>query len=245
MRLQRLIAVLVVAAAGVPGSGAAGESARVALLPIAVHSADSEPGYLSAGLAEMLASRLEQDGGISVIRLDSDAVATNSRVALDLGRPSGADFVLYGSFTQLGEGASLDVRVLPTNGSRPEGERRIFIQSGTVAEIIPQLSVLAEKVKRYVKNDESPEPVPASVSVGPSPRRSTPTTKACFAGSTPSRSPSTNESPKKPSRRRPRTKRWPRPTPTRSTRACRCARLRAAPVSRRPAIGTGRCSSVG
>ena len=169
MRLQRLIAVLAVAAASVPGSGAAGESARVALLPIAVHSADSEPGYLSAGLAEMLASRLEQDGGISVIRLESGAVATNSRVALDLGRPSGADFVLYGSFTQFGEGASLDVRVLPTNGSRPEGERRIFIQSGTVAEIIPQLSVLAEKVKRYVKNDESPEPVPASVSVGPSP----------------------------------------------------------------------------
>ncbi len=170
MRLQRLIAVLAVAAASVPGSGAAGESARVALLPIAVHSADREPGYLSAGLAEMLASRLEQDGGISVIRLGSDAVATNSRVALDLGRPSGADFVLYGSFTQFGEGASLDVRVLPTNGSRPEGERRIFIQSGTVAEIIPQLSVLAEKVKRYVKNDESPgPPVPASVSVGPSP----------------------------------------------------------------------------
>lgn len=169
MRLQRLIAVLAVAAASVPGSGAAEESLRVALLPIAVHSADIEPGYLSAGLAEMLASRLEQDGGISVIRLGSDAVATNARVALDLGRPSGADFVLYGSFTQFGEGASLDVRVLPTNGSRPEGERRIFIQSGTVAEIIPQLSVLAEKVKRYVKNDESSEPVPASVSVGPSP----------------------------------------------------------------------------
>ena len=170
MRLQRLIAVLAVAAASVADSGAAGESARVALLPIAVHSADIEPGYLSAGLAEMLASRLEQDGGISVIRLESDAVATNSRVALDLGRPSGADFVLYGSFTQFGEGASLDVRVVPTNGSRPEGERRIFIQSGTVAEIIPQLSVLAEKVKRYVRNDESSEPpVPASVSVGPSP----------------------------------------------------------------------------
>jgi outer membrane protein insertion porin family len=169
MRLQRLIAVLAVAAASVPGSGAAGESARVALLPIAVHSADREPGYLSAGLAEMLTSRLEQDGEISVIRLETDAVATNSRVALDLGRPSGADFVLYGSFTQFGEGASLDVRVVPTNGSRPEGERRIFIQSGTVAEIIPQLSVLAEKVKRYVNNDESPEsPLPASVSVGPS-----------------------------------------------------------------------------
>ncbi len=169
MRVRRLIAVLALVAAGVPGSGAAGETASVALLPIAVHSADSEPGYLSAGLAEMLTSRLEQDGGISVIRLESDAVATNSRVALDLGRPSGADFVLYGSFTQFGEGASLDVRVLPTNGSRPEGERRIFIQSGTVAEIIPQLSVLAEKVKRYVRNDEGPEPPdPASVSVGPS-----------------------------------------------------------------------------
>ncbi len=175
VRARFLIASLTLVGATTPGSGAAEEAARIALLPIAVHSAHAAPEYLRAGLAEMLTSRLEQGGEISVIRLEPDTIPTSQRMALELGRPSGADFVLYGSFTQFGEGASLDVRVVPTNGSRPEGERRIFIQSGSVAEIIPQLSELANKVVRYVKNGESQEiPDPASASDGIPPRASDP-----------------------------------------------------------------------
>lgn len=175
MRARFPIAVLALVGATAPGSGAAGEATRIALFPIAVHSAHPAPGYLRDGLAEMLTSRLEQGGEISVIRLEPDSIPTSQRMALELGRSSGADFVLYGSFTQFGEGASLDVRVVPTNGSQPEGERRIFIQSGAVAEIIPQLSELAKKVVRYVKDGDSPEtPDPASASDGIPPRASDP-----------------------------------------------------------------------
>ncbi len=143
----------------VPASGRA--TPRVALVPIVVHSSAVEPHYLSNGLAEMLSARLEKSGEISVIRVESKSgPTTRLGSVLELGRSAGADFVIYGSFTQFGQGASLDVRCAPLNGSGPDPERRIFIQSGTVAEIIPQLDELAQKVARYVKNGASPAPPP-------------------------------------------------------------------------------------
>jgi TolB-like protein len=142
-----------------PASGRA--TPRVALVPIVVHSSAVEPHYLSNGLAEMLSARLEKSGEISVVRVESKSgPTTRLGSVLELGRSAGADFVIYGSFTQFGQGASLDVRCAPLNGSGPDPERRIFIQSGTVAEIIPQLDELAQKVARYVKNGASPAPTP-------------------------------------------------------------------------------------
>jgi TolB-like protein len=142
-----------------PASGRA--APRVALVPIVVHSSASEPHYLSNGLAEMLSARLEKSGEISVVRVESESgPTTRLGSVLELGRSAGADFVIYGSFTQFGQGASLDVRCAPLNGSESDPERRIFIQSGTVAEIIPQLDELAQKVARYVKKGDSPAPPP-------------------------------------------------------------------------------------
>jgi TolB-like protein len=142
-----------------PASGRA--APRVALVPIVVHSSASEPHYLSNGLAEMLSARLEKSGEISVVRVESESgPTTRLGSVLELGRSAGADFVIYGSFTQFGQGASLDVRCAPLNGSESDPERRIFIQSGTVAEIIPQLDELAQKVARYVKKGDSPAPLP-------------------------------------------------------------------------------------
>ncbi len=133
----------------------------MALVPIVVHSSASEPHYLSNGLAEMLSARLEKSGEITVIRVEPESgPTTRLGSVLELGRSVGADFVIYGSFTQFGQGASLDVRCAPLNGSGPDPERRIFIQSGTVAEIIPQLDELAQKVARYVTKGASPPPPP-------------------------------------------------------------------------------------
>jgi TolB-like protein len=138
--------------------------ARVALLPIVVHSADAEPGYLKGGLAEMLSARLEQSGRISVIRLETgERSTTRLSVALQAARAARADFVVFGSFTQFGDGASLDVRCASVGGGQGSGrppERTIFIHSGTVAEIIPKLDELAEKISRYVLGE--PEAAPAS-----------------------------------------------------------------------------------
>jgi hypothetical protein len=132
-------------------------SLRIVLLPISVHVAGTETGYLSTGLAEMLAARLERYEGVAVLRPAADALPPKGEAqALEAAGALGADFVLFGSFTQFGEGASLDLRCAPV-AEAPEGgdsgSRRVFIHSGTVAEIIPKLDTLAEKVLRFALGD--------------------------------------------------------------------------------------------
>jgi hypothetical protein len=118
----------------------------------------------------MLSARLEQSGQISVIRVETDERSTTRLpVAIRAARSTGADFVIFGSFTQFGDGASLDIRCAPLGaeqGSAGPPTRRIFIHSGTVTEIIPKLDNLAEKVSLYVLG--VPEPPPASAA-GPLP----------------------------------------------------------------------------
>ena len=110
---------------------------RVALLPVVVHSATPDNAYVSTGLAEMLSARLEQFEGVAVIRVGEESKPTTEAAAVEAARSVGASYVLFGSFTQFGAGASLDLRCAPVDGSN-DG-RRIFIQAGTMAEIIPRL----------------------------------------------------------------------------------------------------------
>lgn len=149
LRIPLLLAACVAVLLG--GSGARGADARVAILPIVVHTHE-EPDYLRAGLADMLASRLGRAPGVSVVRVQgSDQSTTDAEAARRAGRDAGADYVLFGSFTRFGEGASLDVRCLPVAGEDEAGPRSIFIQSGSLGEVIPSLDGLAEKVSRYVR----------------------------------------------------------------------------------------------
>lgn len=126
---------------------------RIALLPLSVHAAGDDSDYLQVGLAEMIAARLDQYEGISVVRPRVDGTpAREPSTARAAAEGAGAEFVLYGSFTRFGDGASLDLRCLEVAASDDDeaaGERRLFIQSGKLAEIIPQLDTLAQKVARY------------------------------------------------------------------------------------------------
>lgn len=165
MRSLAAVAALVMVAPAV-----AGAETRVALLPVAVHAAGSDSEYLQTGLAEMISARLEQYDGLEVVRPSSAVTPASAREdALARGREAGADFVLYGSFTRFGEGASLDLRcdqVLSAEevgsdetGSSPD--RRVFIQAGTLAEIIPDLDTLAEKVARFAMHTPQSPPLRA------------------------------------------------------------------------------------
>ena len=133
----------------------AGAGVRIALLPVSVHASGEESGYLQSGLSEMLAARLDQYEGVVVIRAATEAgPPVDAAAARAAARAAGADFVLYGAFTRFGDGASLDMRCarVEVEGEGDDSEaisRRIFIQSGNLVEIIPQLDTLAQKVARY------------------------------------------------------------------------------------------------
>jgi TolB-like protein len=127
-------------------------SVRIALLPVVVHSAEADTGYLRKGLGDMLASRIERTPGLSVVQVPSSEAGTTQRaVAIHAGRELGAEYVVYGSFTQFGTGASLDIRCTAVEVSEDDDShpRQIFVQTGSSAEIIPKLDELAEKIARY------------------------------------------------------------------------------------------------
>lgn len=134
----------------------AGATPRVAILPVVVHSAAPDPSYLSDGLADMLAARLEQLGGMRVVR-DDGAQAATTRIdqAVSRGSALKADFVVFGSFTQFGDGASLDLQCAPVQSADPVTARSLFVQSGAIGEIIPKLDDVADKVAYFVLGESA------------------------------------------------------------------------------------------
>jgi TolB-like protein len=153
--MRRSLAVVVAGVLLILGArGSLAESRTpLAILPIVVHTLEHKE-YLQAGLADMLASRLGRVPGVAVIRVQGeDQATTDADTARNSGREAGAEYVIFGSFTQFGEGASLDLRCAPVSGEAKEESRSIFVQSGTLGEIIPELDRVAEKVGRHIAID--------------------------------------------------------------------------------------------
>jgi outer membrane protein insertion porin family len=135
---------------------AAEERKSVAILPVVVHALEQQ-SYLRDGLADMLASRLGQQSGIGVIRIDDPERATvDPEAARETAREAGAQWVLFGSFTRFGEGASLDMQCLPVSAPGEPDPRSIFVQTGQLAELIPRLDGLAERVALHVRGRAAP-----------------------------------------------------------------------------------------
>lgn len=146
--------------------GAANHKPSILLLPVVVHSSES-PGYLRRGLSDMMMARFQQAGQFDLIEIEDPAMATTELdEAVEAGRSVGADFVLFGSFTRFGEGASLDMHAASTSSDGEEGAlREIFVHSGRIGEVIPDLDDLVGKVARFAIEDFSPTAMSAE---GPS-----------------------------------------------------------------------------
>ncbi|MCG8592462.1 MAG: hypothetical protein MJE66_24495 [Proteobacteria bacterium] len=130
---------------------ASAETVRVAVLPIVVHSAE-DPQYLRGGLVDMMTARLERVGGIVTVPVEDASKATvRLRPAIRVGREVGADYVLFGSFTRFGTGASLDMQCASTApGSEEVPLREIYVHSGNIGEVIPNIDQLVGKVERFM-----------------------------------------------------------------------------------------------
>jgi len=145
-------------------SAAAAPKARIAVLPVVVHSLD-EREYLRKGIADMLSTRLSRSPDVKVIRVEDVGQATiDLEAARVTARDVGAEWVVYGSFTRFGEGASLDLRAASAAESGVQAERSIFTQSGTLSGIIPQLDDVSTKIVQYVTTHDPSTP---AVSAGP------------------------------------------------------------------------------
>jgi TolB-like protein len=150
-----ILATALLGAFLLPRAGVAAEPpVRIALLPLVVHSADDRT-YLREGLRDMLLARFASVEEIQVIDIEDPERATaRLPVALRTAREVGADFACFGSFTRFGTGASLDVQCASTQTSENEPPmREIFVYSGNVGDVIPDLDELVGKITRFVVHD--------------------------------------------------------------------------------------------
>ncbi len=91
----------------------------IAIVPFQVH-ASKDLSYLKNGIRDMLASRLATGGGVKIISKSAmDQVLTGAEMITlaqfaQIGKTLGADYLVSGSFTSLGGGASLDAKVFDT-----------------------------------------------------------------------------------------------------------------------------------
>ncbi len=173
VRAVALIPLSVVLLAWAPTRALAADGPRLLMLPIVVHSAE-DPEYLREGLSDMLASRFERLGALELVRAEADGRGTTDPdEAAQLARKRGAQYVLFGSFTRFGQGASLDVQCAPVAANAadpaPEALREIFVHSGSIGDIIPDLDELAGKVSRFVRGEAVLGGRPASVGSGGAP----------------------------------------------------------------------------
>jgi hypothetical protein len=103
----------------------------------------------------MFSSRVELEGRVSVLErsavkkaLSQFSGEIDSEAAQKLGETLGADFVVFGSLTKLGDTASLDLKVLEVKGGKPPSS--VYVQAKKLEEIIGQVDMLARRVDEKI-----------------------------------------------------------------------------------------------
>ena len=124
---------------------------RVAVLPFTVHSA-TDLSYLRDGIWDIISTRIIVEGTIEVVqkplvrRFLSDLRGTEitEREARWLGMRVGADYVVYGSITQVGDFISLDAKAVNVAGTRPTTSS--FAQHRGIDEVMPKIDTFAQDI---------------------------------------------------------------------------------------------------
>ncbi len=133
----------------------ADDRVRVALLPLVVHSGEGRE-YLQEGMTDMLVSRLGRERRIAVIPVEDAATATtDAAAARKTGDANHAAYVVYGSLTRFGDGASVDLSVASVAEAERE-PRKIYVHADTMGALIPLLDGAAERVSGAVLGGTAP-----------------------------------------------------------------------------------------
>ncbi|SMC27811.1 Beta-barrel assembly machine subunit BamA [Desulfacinum hydrothermale DSM 13146] len=120
---------------------------RVAVLPFAAHTATPRP-QLGLNVQELLAQQLVAEGMDVVPLPETRKVSGQTGMgdeakALQAARRLQADFVLFGSLSQLGQKASLDAKLLDVSGQR---KPQVLFAEGVLEDLTGAAQDLAQQV---------------------------------------------------------------------------------------------------
>ena len=153
-----------------PATMASVDVTKLAIIPFKVN-ADRDLTFLQNGIVDMLSSRLSRPGAVEVInrRTVSSVLETiigeiDEKTAREIGIRLGADHVLFGSITAIGEAVSVDTRVVDVQGT--DVARPFFIQVDTMGEVIPRINRLTGDINHQVfgleMRADTTKPAPSS-----------------------------------------------------------------------------------
>lgn len=136
---------------------------KIVLLPFEVN-AGPELDYLKDSLPELLGDRLQKEGfslvdqeTVSKLIEEHGVEYLDIATAKDLALLSDANWALYGSFSQVGETISMDVRLVEAFGVKPA--KPLFVVQEGLINAVPAIEDLAAQIKLELLRKERIEAV--------------------------------------------------------------------------------------
>jgi len=146
---------------------------NVAIVPFKVN-AEKDMSFLRDGIYDMLASRLYKEGETEVLgrqrvekALGAGAAVAESN-ARDLGKQLGADFILFGSLTVLGNSISVDSKMVDVTGTKPT--MSFFEQSEDAGGIVTRVNQMASEINDKMFGRGTVAKAPAAEAPAPPPK---------------------------------------------------------------------------
>jgi len=151
-QLSGIIACLVLLwYSGQPAVALSAEGVSVGVLPFFINS--QEPlEYLGRAIPDMIASRLEKRGEITVVPTPKLTAALRAHgwttldeaKAVQIGKTAGAEVMVGGTLTKLGSMLSLDVTVFSVTGTREP--RRVYVTAADTDSLIAKVNELVRRL---------------------------------------------------------------------------------------------------
>jgi outer membrane protein insertion porin family len=135
------------------------ESGRLIVLPFEIN-ATPDLEYLQEGLPDFLRERLRENGfevfpGDKTMQLlrDQDISELDLQTARELALLSNSAHAVYGSFNQVGENLSMDVRMVEAFGLKPA--KSFFVVKEGIINLLPAVDELTESIARELRQVET------------------------------------------------------------------------------------------
>jgi len=151
--LTTIVSVLIILAC----SAAAAKETNVVLFEFEINSRE-ELGYLKSGISALLPSRIYVPKKINVIEnyLLKKELAKNPEKTLPnmtfIAEKLGADFMVFGSITKLGDNISIDASLVDILNDKKLTP--VFIQSIGIDNMIPEINNFAKKIKGLITGEQ-------------------------------------------------------------------------------------------
>ena len=135
-------------------TSAYGTPQNLAVLPMKINAAQ-DYSFLQTGVMDMLSSRLAWKDKLQVIEKSKTLAAVkeygevvDEQGAETVGKALGADYVVYGSLTILGQSVSIDTKILDVAGKQVLDSA--FTQAKSMDEVIPKINQFAQSINSKV-----------------------------------------------------------------------------------------------